>query len=78
MELSAKVRDMLASVEDARLPVLAGQWAGIDEFSRRLPAVGAAREGKRPAALLLVLPVTCMLSSEQVPPFSPVSRWMVR
>ncbi|MFG1753448.1 hypothetical protein [Streptosporangium sandarakinum] len=33
MELSAKARDMLAGVDDARLPMLAGQWAAIEEFS---------------------------------------------
>jgi hypothetical protein len=33
MELSAKTRDTLASVNDARLPMLAEQWAAIDEFS---------------------------------------------
>ncbi|MET9067718.1 hypothetical protein [Streptosporangium sandarakinum] len=33
MELSAKARDMLADVDDARLPTLAEQWAAIEEFS---------------------------------------------
>ncbi|GGQ04329.1 hypothetical protein [Streptosporangium pseudovulgare] len=33
MELSAKARDMLAGVDDARLPMLAEQWAAIEEFS---------------------------------------------
>ncbi|MFC4014454.1 hypothetical protein ACFOY2_45035 [Nonomuraea purpurea] len=33
MELSAEARDMLASVDDARLPMLAEQWAAIKEFS---------------------------------------------
>ncbi|MGW0194186.1 hypothetical protein [Nonomuraea sp. NPDC003201] len=33
MELSAKARDMLASVDDAGLPMLAEQWAAIEEFS---------------------------------------------
>ncbi|MEU9833691.1 hypothetical protein AB0D67_19400 [Streptosporangium sp. NPDC048047] len=33
-ELPAKARDMLAGVDDARLPMLAEQWAGIEEFSR--------------------------------------------
>ncbi|GAA2292657.1 hypothetical protein GCM10010149_45450 [Nonomuraea roseoviolacea subsp. roseoviolacea] len=33
MELSAQTRDMLAGVDDARLPMLAEQWAAIEEFS---------------------------------------------
>jgi len=33
MELSANARDMLADVDDARLPMLAEQWASIEEFS---------------------------------------------
>ncbi|MDF2710356.1 MAG: hypothetical protein K0R62_6008 [Nonomuraea muscovyensis] len=28
------VRDVLAGVDDARLPALAEQWAAIEEFSR--------------------------------------------
>ncbi|WP_144069996.1 hypothetical protein [Nonomuraea indica] len=32
-ELSVKVRDVLADVDDARLPALAEQWAAIEEFS---------------------------------------------
>ncbi|MFI7146977.1 hypothetical protein ACIBO2_18830 [Nonomuraea sp. NPDC050022] len=34
MELPAEARDMLAGVDDARLPMLAEQWAAIEEFSR--------------------------------------------
>ncbi|MFI6790883.1 hypothetical protein ACIBG4_26500 [Nonomuraea sp. NPDC050383] len=33
MELPAEARDMLAGVDDARLPMLAEQWAAIEEFS---------------------------------------------
>jgi len=31
-ELNMETRDALALVDDARLPVLAGRWAGIEEF----------------------------------------------
>jgi hypothetical protein len=33
MELSLDARDLLAAVDDARLPMLAEQWAAIEEFS---------------------------------------------
>jgi hypothetical protein len=35
LELSAGIRDELASVDKARLPKLAAQWAAIEEMSRR-------------------------------------------
>jgi hypothetical protein len=35
-ELNLEVRDALAAVDDARLPVLADQWARIEEFHRRV------------------------------------------
>lgn len=34
VELLVNVRDVLAGVDDARLPALAEQWAAIEEFSR--------------------------------------------